>query len=289
MLGGGDLDGDTYNLIMDERLHPPRQHPPGDYTPAELVTLDRPSTASDLVDFVTSYIQARKIGYILDNFILKQNFQNDILGIIANQLLLTADLSKDCMADPNCLKLADLHSVAVDFAKSGQHADFNNIPWQGYESKPDWYVGEAGHYRVKTYRSQRHIGHLYRVVQLPALAEAKTLAQKQRHRLEWTADDSMLEALINSKVEDTSLLSRLLKQRIEESTDVDNIDIDTERTIQDMLNIHAKYSEQLMHICTIHSLSKWTPLSEEEAVAGTIVAKTSQAVSVQGCEEGRLS
>jgi RNA-dependent RNA polymerase len=57
MLGGGDLDGDIYNLILDERLHPTIQFEPGAYTQPKLVTLSRPSTAQDIADFVVNYIK----------------------------------------------------------------------------------------------------------------------------------------------------------------------------------------------------------------------------------------
>jgi RNA-dependent RNA polymerase len=57
MLGGGDLDGDIYNLILDERLHPTIQFEPGAYTQPRLVTLSRPSTAQDIADFVVNYIK----------------------------------------------------------------------------------------------------------------------------------------------------------------------------------------------------------------------------------------
>ncbi|KAG8847197.1 hypothetical protein FRB91_012025 [Serendipita sp. 411] len=57
MLAGGDLDGDIYCLIKDERLHPKSEYPPGNYDPLPRVELDRPSDGKDVADFVINYIK----------------------------------------------------------------------------------------------------------------------------------------------------------------------------------------------------------------------------------------
>jgi RNA-dependent RNA polymerase len=59
MLAGGDLDGDIYSLVMDERLFPEKEYPPGDYEPSKLVQLDRPTDVGDMANFVTEYIKVR--------------------------------------------------------------------------------------------------------------------------------------------------------------------------------------------------------------------------------------
>lgn len=178
------------------------------------------------------------------------------------------------MADPACLKMANLHSIAVDFPKTGQCVDFNAISWSGYDSKPDWYLEEEGQDKVTTYRSQRHIGHLYREVQLPA--PTKTKSQKRQIKLEECEIDLVLELILNSRVE-ASAFDQLLQKRIGEQVTAGVSD--ARSTVNEMLQILSIYSEQLMHICTVYSLAKRTPLSEEEVVAGTIVAKTTQRVS----------
>lgn len=88
MLAGGDLDGDEYLLITDERLHPPKQEPPLAYGAPQLVTLDRDATIDDVADFVVNYVN------------------NDILGLIATQQLIMADKSEQLLKDPNCILLA---------------------------------------------------------------------------------------------------------------------------------------------------------------------------------------
>jgi hypothetical protein len=57
MLAGGDLDGDIYCLVMDERLFLRRQCEPGKYESPGRAELDRPATASDVADFVVNYIK----------------------------------------------------------------------------------------------------------------------------------------------------------------------------------------------------------------------------------------
>lgn len=60
-LGGGDLDGDVYNLIPLNDLPgfwPTKSHPPAQYDPAPKKELDYPSTMVDVADFVMEYINS---------------------------------------------------------------------------------------------------------------------------------------------------------------------------------------------------------------------------------------
>jgi RNA-dependent RNA polymerase len=57
-LGGGDLDGDTYNVTPFIDLHPPQNYPPAAYEPAQRKTLTRRSTMDDVADFVADYINS---------------------------------------------------------------------------------------------------------------------------------------------------------------------------------------------------------------------------------------
>ena len=50
---------------------------------------------------------------------------NDSLGKIDNSHLAIADLSPNCAKDPKCLKLNSLHSIAVDYVKSGKRPILN--------------------------------------------------------------------------------------------------------------------------------------------------------------------
>ena len=109
-MSGGDLDGDIYFVILDERLIPVDDFEPMNFTPAK-----KPTAA-------TTSISILQVANFFVDYIV-----NDSLGIIANAHLAWADLELsnrrvgmgkgvDC---EKCRELAELHSVAVDFAKTG--------------------------------------------------------------------------------------------------------------------------------------------------------------------------
>lgn len=112
-LGGGDLDGDEYNLIPLNKVPGftlKRTHAPGTYDPAKRKYLDRPSTMDDVADFIMEYINS------------------DVLGIIAINWLIIADQSPRGIFDQDCTTLSQLHSDAVDYPKSGQPVALKKIP-----------------------------------------------------------------------------------------------------------------------------------------------------------------
>lgn len=60
-LGGGDLDGDEYNLIPLDALpefNPSKLYAPAMYDAAPKKFLDRPSTMADVADFFVDYISS---------------------------------------------------------------------------------------------------------------------------------------------------------------------------------------------------------------------------------------
>lgn len=60
-LGGGDLDGDVYNLIPLNDLpefHPKTLSTPAQYNAAPKKLLDRPSTMDDVAEFIVDYINS---------------------------------------------------------------------------------------------------------------------------------------------------------------------------------------------------------------------------------------
>lgn len=62
MLGGGDLDGDEYNLIpLDDfpQFRPGRPNvTPAEYTPAPRRVLSHPARTEDVIDFFLEYINS---------------------------------------------------------------------------------------------------------------------------------------------------------------------------------------------------------------------------------------
>ena len=109
-LSGGDLDGDLYNIIYDNTLYPRRLARPADYPAATPVDIGRPVERSDMTDFFISFME------------------NDNLGLIATLHQILADQSLVLGTfDPKCLLLANLHSTAVDFSKTGIPVNIDNL------------------------------------------------------------------------------------------------------------------------------------------------------------------
>ncbi|KID89494.1 suppressor of ascus dominance [Metarhizium guizhouense ARSEF 977] len=134
MLSGGDLDGDDFFIIWDDRLIPKEwNHKPMDYQAPNPRQLDRDVTVDDLREFFVNYMK------------------NDNLGLIAVAHLAFADMHGP--KSQICLRLAELHSQAVDYAKTGEPAEF------GHKMQPERWP----HFMEKksTYRSRKALGALY--------------------------------------------------------------------------------------------------------------------------------
>ncbi|GMJ03735.1 RNA-dependent RNA polymerase 1 [Hibiscus trionum] len=137
---GSDLDGDLYFISWDEDLIPPCKFPPMDYGAAPATALDHDVTMEDVAEYFTNYIL------------------NDSLGIIANAHRVFADKEPAKAMSEQCIQLAKLSSIAVDFPKTGipakipRHLRIHEYP--DFMEKPD---------RL-TYESQSVIGRLYREV-----------------------------------------------------------------------------------------------------------------------------
>ncbi|GJJ12541.1 hypothetical protein Clacol_006784 [Clathrus columnatus] len=152
-LSGGDLDGDLYVVSKYEQLHIPENniHIPGDYPSAKRKKneFDRPSTINDVADFVVEYINS------------------DVVGLLSTNHLILSDQSSLGTRDPNCLELARLCSLAVDYPKSGQPVDIQRMPRFLIPYKPDWKSDEdINPSKMDYYESSRAIGHLFRAIRL---------------------------------------------------------------------------------------------------------------------------
>ncbi len=100
-LSGGDLDGDLYHIIYDPALRPTSIEEPANYPRVQ---------QADLVPRVERH-------HMADFFI--QFMENDRLGWIATLHQTLADQKPRGTLDPSCILLADKHSTAVDFSKTG--------------------------------------------------------------------------------------------------------------------------------------------------------------------------
>ena len=103
---GGDLDGDMFSLIWDERLVPPKNN--------VFAPLDYDNIAAEATTAVPS--EGRTCS--LAQFYTKV-MANDLLGRVAHLHLALCDLLPDGAKDPLALELAKSQSLAVDFPKTG--------------------------------------------------------------------------------------------------------------------------------------------------------------------------
>lgn len=117
-LSGGDLDGDLYNVIWDPQARPKRVFSPADYPRVVPVPLDRAVTRDDIADFFINFMKS------------------DILGLIANRHQILADVQDEGTSDPSCIRLAEMHSTAVDYSKTGIAVKLNDMP-KAPRTRPD--------------------------------------------------------------------------------------------------------------------------------------------------------
>ncbi|KAI1323930.1 RNA dependent RNA polymerase-domain-containing protein [Xylariaceae sp. FL0255] len=190
MCSGGDLDGDDFFVIWDPELIPPEMnHPPMIQTPMEPKVLIRDVQAKDLIEFFVTYMK------------------NDSLKRIALAWLAQADNLPAGPKDPYCVRLAQLHSNAVDYNKSGRpaHLEERLVPkkFPHFMEKPSW----------KTYHSWRILGRLY-----DAVAPGKflwhlrdTFDERILRRFD-VADEMLRKARIIKRQHDTAL-RQIMNQR----------------------------------------------------------------------------
>ncbi|OCB86097.1 RdRP-domain-containing protein [Sanghuangporus baumii] len=261
-LGGGDLDGDLYNITDYRELLPRTVYPPASYATAERKELDHPSTRDDVIDFIVDYINA------------------DNVGIIATNWLIIADQSLHGIHDPDCLKLAKLHSDAVEYAKTGRAVPMDQVPRLQHPAKPDWAEPEIGESSelgsIKYYPSQRAIGRLYREIDLSEASVGLMLEDSRPNRL-----SGMMHrlSLHRDTHEDGPKMSnplwKAVKSKVEEFTEDLSISEKQSRNIND---IFRKYCQELQWICSTYTINnrRHSRLTEAEVFVGTIKTKTPQ-------------
>ncbi|KAG7285624.1 hypothetical protein NEMBOFW57_010253 [Staphylotrichum longicolle] len=107
----GDLDGDVFHVIWDPAVAGTvTTFDPADYARVQPLELDRPVTSADMAAFFVDFMRT------------------DHLGVIATRHMVLADQRDHGTRDPDCIKLAELHSSAVDFSKSGRAVELSQLP-----------------------------------------------------------------------------------------------------------------------------------------------------------------
>lgn len=135
---GGDLDGDLFFISWDENLIPSQTEAPMDYTARRPRIMDHDVTLQEIQKFFVDYMI------------------NDTLGTISTAHLIHADSEPNKAQSPKCLQLATLHSMAVDFAKTGAPAEMPRV------LKPREYPDFMERTDRPSYTSNGVLGKLYR-------------------------------------------------------------------------------------------------------------------------------
>lgn len=143
MCSGGDLDGDDYLIIWDQELIPPEWFSrPMRYISKKAADLPRDVTVDDITSFFVSYMKT------------------DCLPRIAHAHMAWADRLDNGVREDKCIRLAQLHSDAVDYIKTGgvtpMTRDLEPRTWPHFMEKK----GRA------SYHSKRILGQLYDAVKI---------------------------------------------------------------------------------------------------------------------------
>uniref|UniRef100_A0A1J3DSQ6 RNA-dependent RNA polymerase n=1 Tax=Noccaea caerulescens TaxID=107243 RepID=A0A1J3DSQ6_NOCCA len=165
---GGDLDGDQFFVSWDEKLVPSQMDAPMDYAGSRPRIMDHDVTLEEIHKFFVDYMIS------------------DTLGVISTAHLVHADRDPDRARSQKCLELANLHSRAVDFAKTGAPAE---MP---YALKPREFPDFLERFEKPMYISQSVFGKLYRAVK-SSLAQRKPEEAESEEETKTMAYDSTLE------------------------------------------------------------------------------------------------
>ncbi|KAK0497236.1 RdRP-domain-containing protein, partial [Armillaria luteobubalina] len=233
-LGGGDLDGDIYNVILDKTLYPPKSFTaePGAYKSLSPDVRPNVCGKTEVAEFVINYIKS------------------DLLGYISTLHLKISDLKTlDC---EECLLLAERASHAVDYPKVGTPVSFSELPRPPDRYRqPDYLSGEGVNPEEGTrhYPSKKILGILYRSVPVDEYRPRRDEAEKVDHEL----------------------LDNLLEPHLRVAYDL-TMDPD-ENDLEEMRHILDEYCQQLLAIAKAHTVHKLSSahLSEAELVCGCIM------------------
>lgn len=145
MCSGGDLDGDDYLVIWDQDLLPEDWfREPMNYTGKKAQDLDHEVTVDEITSFFVTYMK------------------NDCLPTIAHAHLAWGDYLLDGVNEAKCMQLAQLHSDAVDYNKTGNPAIIKRAlrprKWPHFMEK----IYKPEHCQ---YRSEKVLGQLYDAVE----------------------------------------------------------------------------------------------------------------------------
>lgn len=145
----------TFFVIWDSRFVPTLKHAPMEYVTPVAAAAPAAKAVASKVPLPADPVQPMQIDAVSDFFL--SYMQNSSVGMIADAHAAHADRSEQGVHDHRCLKLAELHSAAVDFAKSGKPVVLPRMLQP--RDYPSWMRG--GVETPTVYRSSSLLGQLY--------------------------------------------------------------------------------------------------------------------------------
>ncbi|KAE8420364.1 RNA dependent RNA polymerase-domain-containing protein [Aspergillus pseudocaelatus] len=257
-LSGGDLDGDLYHVIWDPDLQSVETFAPADYPRPTSIDIGRVVTKDDMAAFFVEFMRS------------------DILGMIAIRHMIMADQAALGTRDPSCCILAELHSKAVDFSKTGIPVNMMDMP-RVNRYRPDFlapgpktrlynkskigleqHVSHANYddnddadaeepYRY--YKSERILGNLYRAIDEQNIWRKHVLS----------VSDTDEETFWNSVIEDCLRRCKSLSRT------------PREEHLGEAKRIRAAYEDAIISAMDTYSDHPTKPISELEVVIGSII------------------
>ncbi|CAG8951837.1 hypothetical protein HYFRA_00005641 [Hymenoscyphus fraxineus] len=172
MCSGGDLDGDDYFVIWDNSLRPREWNAtPMNYTSPPPRVQQNPVEVEDLMKFFVRYMKNDS----LPSIALAHQAQSDNLGV----------------KNPTCIELAELHSKAVDYVKTGYPAE---MPKRLKPRKWPHFMESRHRPKELYYRSTKIVGQLYDKVENIAFKPKYDLPFDRRVLAAYEIDDSLMAA-----------------------------------------------------------------------------------------------
>ncbi|PTB63748.1 RdRP-domain-containing protein [Trichoderma citrinoviride] len=260
-LSGGDLDGDLYSVFWDPYVIPKQFFEAASYPRVSPPSLDRAVTRDDIADFFVRFMET------------------DILGVIANRHQIIADVKEEGTVHEQCIKLAELHSTAVDYSKTGIPVKLLELP-KAPRIRPDFmasappthlydrdevdHIGDPdsdedddedgmGMSKHRYYRSPKILGELYRGV------DEKKIWREDVQRPIDKSGPSVWDSLV-----------RHVRVALKEEGYAPS-DIDYTRRIDDAWKLRELYEGEVANNMYQFSDSPRAPIKEVEAFCGSIL------------------
>ncbi|GAA5913146.1 uncharacterized protein JCM6883_006539 [Sporobolomyces salmoneus] len=264
MMGGGDLDGDTYQIITLPDLIPDKTFPPLSHAAQPPLELDRPATIDDVADCFVHYIE------------------NNMVGAIATRHLFVADKSPQHGRDPIAIKLAELHSHSVDSPKTGRvvkNEDLPRMPDYLRRERPDFLQPENREYALDLgyYNSTRALGQLYRDIDYEQIKIPQELVNEEnvpplQQRDGQSSAFKKFESIVDERI--TTLLG----------TTISELESDSRELRPSSLELRTSFCSFLRDLATVHSFPRTggRKLSEVEIFAVTNLATSTRDTVARG-------